>query len=80
MPIQVLFNLFGVLAKQTPATEYDREATTHNIDENKSKLLPGPTKTKSPTKPIRTPMSFEIENSFLNKEKRINAVRIGTVA
>ena len=80
MPMQVLLSLLGVLARQTPATAYDKDATTHNIDENKSKLLPGPTNTYSPTKPISTPVSFEIENSFLNKEKRINAVRIGTVA
>lgn len=80
MPINELLNLSGVLAKYIPATAYDIDATTQRIPENVSKLLDGPTNTKSPAKPSRTPASFAKENSFLYRENNNKAVNIGTVA
>ena len=53
---------------------------THKIEENRSSSPDGPASKKSPENPINTPISFIIENSSLYKEKRIKAVRIGTVA
>ncbi len=63
-----------------PATAYDIDATTQRMPENVSKLLDGPTNTKSPAKPSKTPVSFLKENSFLYSENNNKAVKIGTVA
>ena len=52
----------------------------HRIDENKSNSPDGPANKNRPENPINTPNSFSIENSSLYREKRIKAVRIGTVA
>ncbi len=50
------------------------------MDENKSNSPEGPASKNKPENPINTPTSFNIENSSLYREKRIKAVRIGTVA
>jgi len=80
IPMKELLILAGVLAKYTPAIAYDKEATTHNIDANKSKLPDGPTSRNKPENPIKTPESLKYENSPLYSVNRINAVSIGTVA
>ena len=80
IPMKELLILAGVLAKYTPAIAYDSEATTHNIDANRSKLPDGPTSKNKPANPIITPDNLKYENSPLYSVNKINAVSIGTVA
>ena len=75
-----LLILAGVLAKYTPAIAQDSEATTHNIDANKSKFPDGPTSKNKPANPIITPDNLKYENSPLYSVNKINAVSMGTVA
>ena len=49
------------------------EAMMHKIPENVSKFPVGPTNTNSPAKPSKTPPIFDIDNSFLYREKSNNA-------
>ena len=80
IPMKELLILAGVLAKYTPAIAYDSEATTHNIDANRSKLPDGPTSKNKPANPIMTPANLKYENSPLYNVNKINAVSMGTVA